>query len=308
MKRSTMVLYASYRPLMRLYSHTRRLPPLRWTIEAFIGGWARRLARQQHLRFPQRTTGGWWWKERYRFEFLMGWLELESVRQVQAFVTADMVVVDIGAHIGYYTLLLARLVGAQGRVYALEANRDNYDLLVANVAAAGLTNVVSVHTALWDKEEDVELFLTAGHSTHSLHSSEETVEHCRVPGTTLDAYLRSQGNPNVRFIKIDIEGAEPLAFKGMTETVARAADLVLLTELNPPALRLGGVTPAQFVQQLHDMAFSVQTLAEDRIPALALTLESPVLQQNTLINLFCRKLPDSIAPTIAGVKQTDEPR
>ena len=70
-----------------------------------------------------------------------------------------MIVVDIGAHIGYFTLLAARLVGETGRVFAFEPDPDNYSLLIKNVSVNGHDNVIPVQKAVSNKTGQVRLFL-----------------------------------------------------------------------------------------------------------------------------------------------------
>ena len=123
-------------------------------------------------------------------------------------------VVDVGANIGYHTLLMAKLVGDTGKVYAFEPERENFELLKKNIERNGYRNVVLVNKGLGEKDETMTLYLhpknKAGHSVFHQHSHWGRQQ---IQITTLDNFLPK--DTKVSFIKMDIEGAEYAAIKGM---------------------------------------------------------------------------------------------
>jgi len=86
-----------------------RLPAraLRWSVTQGV----RVLRRVRSLEFPSRGTGGWWWLWRWKFEFLMNWFEWQSLGWARRLIRPGMTVLDLGAHVGYYSRFLSRLVG-----------------------------------------------------------------------------------------------------------------------------------------------------------------------------------------------------
>ena len=128
-------------------------------------------------------------------------------------------VIDIGANIGYHTLLMAKLVGDAGRVYAFEPEKENFELLKKNIERNGYQNVVLVNKGLGEKEEALTLYINpknkAGHSVFHQHSHWGRQE---IEITTLDNFLPK--NTKVDFIKMDIEGAEYVAIKGMKRVLS----------------------------------------------------------------------------------------
>jgi FkbM family methyltransferase len=126
------------------------------------------------------------------------------------------VVVDLGAHIGTFAVRAAKAVGNEGKVIAVEPGIDNLSFLERNVAANELANVIIVPKAVWSKQGRLKLFIDPTHqSRHSLLWEKNTFSEVEVD--TLDNILSELGIKEVDFIKMDIEGAEIEALKGMTE-------------------------------------------------------------------------------------------
>jgi len=128
-------------------------------------------------------------------------------------VKEGMTVVDIGANIGYYTLLAADLVGKKGRVFAFEPDPHIYSLLVKNVEANGYKNVIPVNKAVSNKVGTAELFLNPSNKDdHRLCKSYNGQEHVNVEVVTLDNFFKAY-NPRVDVIKMDIEGGRWRLFR-----------------------------------------------------------------------------------------------
>lgn len=174
-----------------------------------------------------------------------------------------MTVVDVGANVGYYTLLAAGLVGEKGRVYAFEPEPENYALLVKNVQANGYRNVVCLRQAVSDQSGQVPFFLSWGSEAHSLSadiaSSRRSIQ---VEATSLDEFFRKEGWPPVGLIKMDIEGAESLALDGMKELIKRSKNLRLITEYSQETTRLARVAPSSIPGRLQGMGFKVRVIDE----------------------------------------------
>ena len=237
------------------------------------------LQRGQKFHFPGRATGGWWWIERFRFEILMRWLEYESVQRVRQVIQPGMTVVDIGAHIGYYTRLLADLVGASGRVLAFEPNPENFAVLQKNMPSSRYKNVELFNYAVGDKESVLPLYVSPGNSNHSLiqgYTEAQSVIEVRV--VQLDSFLKERGVEQVGFIKSDTEGAEPLVLAGMKNIAAHSPHLHLLMELNPTALRCGNVEPEEFLETIRTMGFEIEMIKSD------------LSAKESDANMLCRKV------------------
>ena len=255
--------YRLYQRGMDRYESARN-PIARKSIEAMIRLTVLILMRCQGIRFPRRSTGGMRWIWGWRLEFLMGWNEPESVKWCRNFLRPGMTVIDIGAHIGYFTRLFSELVGTSGRVLAFEPHPENVRVLRTNLKRSRYKNVETFPYAISDRTGAATLHVSPGHSNHSLLPGyTETKGRIEVECFTLDAFLSSRGIREVDFIKIDVEGAEPFVLAGMKQTVSQSPQLRILAEFNPQALRCGGIPPAEFIHLFQKMGLEVKGIFPD---------------------------------------------
>ena len=136
------------------------------------------------------------------------------------------VMLDVGAHIGYFTLKASVRTGRGGRVVAFEPNPRTLEILRANVAASGAANVTIVPVACTDSETTLKFYdASAGgnsmvsslsRSTAGLQAQEFTVR-----GRPIDNVIRELGIERVDLVKVDVEGAELYVLRGARETLQR---------------------------------------------------------------------------------------
>jgi FkbM family methyltransferase len=160
-------------------------------------------------------------------------------------------VVDAGAHVGLYTLLAAHRTGGVP-VLALEPDPYNLAALRENVRRAGAANVRIVPKALGERRRQATLFRSRGTIGSSLTRREASDVPIGVEVTSLDDELRGL-ELGALVVKLNIEGAEPLALAGMEETLARCSDATLFVELNPLVLD----RPELLVGTLEELGFAV---------------------------------------------------
>ena len=161
--------------------------------------------------------------------FIYGTWEPEVIGAVTATIKSGMTVVDIGAHIGYYTLLFAKCVGPNGRVVAFEPLPVNFELLKRNIQLNELPYVQTFSQAVFSRNE--EIILTVPDDLP--HSGDASVYHSRgtkqfrVPAIALDTFCDSSGlRPDI--LKMDVEGAEYEALLGAAETIAKCHPKLLI--------------------------------------------------------------------------------
>jgi FkbM family methyltransferase len=178
------------------------------------------------------------------------------------------VFVDVGAHLGLYTLRAAGRIEPDGRIVAFEADPYTATALAANVRRAGLGNVRVVSKAVSDHVGATAFWLSAGTYSSSLYRrpSMASIERVEIDATTIDAEI---GPAEDVVMKIDVEGAELDALGGLTETVAQAKRVVLMVEVNPSALAEAGRTPAELIARLRELGLELWRIdeeAEDVVP------------------------------------------
>lgn len=168
------------------------------------------------------------------------------------------VVIDVGANIGYYTLIAAELVGKNGKVFAFEPNTRNCALLKKNVEVNGYKNVEIIDKALSDFNGTGKLFLTNEDNYGDLRifNSNDNRESVGIKLITLDSFLNKK-KINVNVIKMDVQGAEVRVLKGATNTLKKNKQLKLFTEFWPKALKLSGSSQYEYADILNSNKFSI---------------------------------------------------
>jgi FkbM family methyltransferase len=172
------------------------------------------------------------------------------------------VVLDIGAHIGYYTLIFARLVGEEGKVFAFEPDPDNFALLERNVTANGHGNVVLERVAVSNESGKTRFYLSNDISMNpNICNTYSSDRHIEVECVRLDDYFKNYGG-NIDYIKMDIEGAEAAAIEGMSDLLERHPNAKIVTEFLPVGLKRSGVEPEDYLKLLLKHGFRLYHVNE----------------------------------------------
>jgi len=200
------------------------------------------------------------------------------------------VVLDLGAHIGYYTLLMARLVGRKGKVYAFEPEPYNFELLKENVVLNNCKNVILVRKAVSGFNGKGKLYLSEDNrADHRIFNSQEKRKSIPIDSITLDEFFKNK-DKKIDFIKMDIQGVEPLVLKGMHKILEKNKKLKLTTEFWPYGIQKSGSSPEKYLKQLCSLGFKIYNINENEgklqeINENFLKLYTP--QKHNWTNLFC---------------------
>ena len=155
--------------------------------------------------------------------YIQGIYEPNLVQYIKNNVRPGMICVDVGANVGFFTLLMAKLVQPGGRVIAFEPTSRIFEVLKRNVQLNGLIQVDLEQTALSSSSGKVdfqegpagfEVYNTIGKVTHP-NAIDQSFVTSSVKCERLDTYLDARGLQQVDFIKIDVEGAELSVLSGM---------------------------------------------------------------------------------------------
>ena len=180
-------------------------------------------------------------------DYWLGTYETELQATVDDLIQPGWVAYDVGANIGFVTLLLAKKIGDTGKIFAFEALSDNLERLNAHVEINGLAPRVRVIPGAVAATSEPLRFLVGpsgamGKAEGSAGRPEGHREAIEVPGISLDDFIYREGNPPPQVIKMDIEGGEVLALLGMPRLLAEARPLILLELHGPEAARVSWET------------------------------------------------------------------
>jgi FkbM family methyltransferase len=212
--------------------------------------------------------------------------------------------VDVGANVGYYTLLFARRVGPDGRVFAFEPDPANFELLRRNVERNGYRNVVLSPLAASDRCGPARLFLSGSnagdHRTYDPADGRPSLDIETVP---LDRFFAGYPGP-VDLVKMDIQGGEFAALTGMRDLLARQGRVKLATEFWPHGLRGAGASAAAYLDLLGRLGFRLFEVNEQHWCVARAEperlLEAFPAGQDVFTNLLCVKTGDPVGPPAAG--------
>ena|SRR5256885_4093090 len=166
-------------------------------------------------------------------------------------------VVDIGANIGYYTLIFAKLVGRKGRVYAFEPEPHSFKLLKKNVEENKHQNIILEQKALGNKDGKVTMQLSNSNTEHRiLYDEKSTSELIDVNSIRLDDYFRDL-NSKINFIKMDAEGSEGKIIEGMSTLLQQNKILKIMTEFYPYLIKKSGMSPREFIELILKYDFKI---------------------------------------------------
>lgn len=290
-----------HRILSRALSHTGRA-------ESALRRAARsvraRLKRRDSVVNPVHVQGFTLYHRESSPEWAHGWAtgnyELSTVHTLRRLLRPGMTMLDVGANIGYLSLVAARSVGPRGHVYAFEPDPYNRVVLKRNIRANAATCIEIIPMAAGRVSEPLDLHVKIDESgalstlyvgAMSVHGGDwKTV---RVEGTTLDAWAAARGWPAVHVIKLDIEGAELDALSGASEVLRRNPEVVLIVEMALESLDATGVTAESFIAAFHAAGLEYVRAITDR--DLEPVVDAASVRRLTeghpkpTVNLFCRR-------------------
>lgn len=196
---------------------------------------------------PGKRGFGWL----YNFDY-----EPETHQAFERYVQQGMTVADVGAHLGYFSLLSGTLVGKSGRVFAFEPDPEFHGLLQKNIAANGLESTITpVHAAVGNTETKARFFLGTSTSSSLFKLPDSSGRTVTTDVITLDSFFGNLGWPSIDLIKIDVDGGDRDVLLGMKHVVQRNQNLRLVVELCPPYLQAAGTSPEEFLAHLAHLGF-----------------------------------------------------
>jgi len=157
------------------------------------------------------------------------------------------VVVDVGANIGYYTVLLADKVGKKGKIYAFEPDLANFEILEKNIKANKLENIVAIKAAVGSKQGKLKLYKSEeNYGDHRLYGKEKGIEEVKI--VKLDDVIKEK----IDLIKIDTQGWEPEVIEGAKKIIEKWKPIMFL-EYSPASYKLAKLDGKKMMEWLQNI-------------------------------------------------------
>jgi len=191
-------------------------------------------------------------------DYWLGTYEPDLQAAASHFIRPGMTIYDVGANIGYISLMAARLSAPGGKVFAFEALPANIQRLKQNLVLSGFGNRISIrHAAVVAASKPVAFFMhhsgamgkAAGSAGREAHYEQSLI----VDGLALDDFVFREKNPKPDLVKMDIEGGEGMALAGMQRIMAEAGPIFLIELHGEQAAR-------QVWEQLTAMRYSLHRM------------------------------------------------
>jgi FkbM family methyltransferase len=256
--------------LRRLYSGIRALDRADWPLFRRVPSvWKRRLVRAFFRSADSALTRGepveleglrWSVPDSMRSTFVLQSHEPGVRRVLERLLRPGMVVVDVGANIGYHTVFAASRVQPGGKVFAVEADADNLAHLRENLrlngVEPGVVEVLQVAAGAVRRRRSFHRRPDAGHHGLYPHPTEATLEIVEVEERPLDELIEGP----VDVVKIDVEAGELEVLEGMERILAASPEIRLVVEWNPPLMAAAGLRPTALPQRLAALGFEISVI------------------------------------------------
>jgi FkbM family methyltransferase len=204
-----------------------------------------------------------------RYIFYFGVWEPNLTRWIRHRLLPGDAFIDVGANIGYYSLLAAHLVGDSGKVVAVEGLPAIFSLLQRNLETNKTRNVRAVNAAAWDRKQMIEFYTDSdlpGQTTAIPFWADkhELKEQTQVTAVPLTDILTAEEMKVTRLIKIDVEGAEWRVLAGMKSLLASSRDdLEIIVEISPSALEAEGRKAQDLMDLFGILGFNAYHIEND---------------------------------------------
>lgn len=155
----------------------------------------------------------------------------QMTKVIREVIKPGMSCVDIGANIGYFTIIMSRLVGPTGFIYAYEPDETNFGLLQRNLDINNSRNVLPRMLGISNFYGEVDFYVDKiNFGGHSLVRKGKIYATKSIPVATLDSLLKVK---KVNLVKIDVEGTEPEVLEGMDSILDANPNIILIIEYLP---------------------------------------------------------------------------
>ena len=199
--------------------------------------------------------------------------------------------IDVGANVGFFTLLMAKLVGDAGSILAFEPGTNNLPKLKNNLALNNVPQVTLIEQPAWSKNEKIKFWLDADSSGSNAvwdpgkwfanEKSRQHPESYEIEATRVDDHVERE----VRLVKIDTEGAEQHILEGMEATLRHRKPSFIIAEFNPFGLKELGCSPTSMRDFMYGFGYDTFLIhPEGGLPSLV-PRQTEITYQNGIVVL-----------------------
>lgn len=219
---------------------------------------SKRLFSNRNLYLTKDSYRFWLNPEKYLDQTIIntGIFEEKSTLAVKRLVKKNDIVLDIGANIGYYTVIFSHLVGSNGKVLAFEPTKHYRKILKQNLRVNRILNCKVFDFGLSDRKEQQKICIGDCSATIHWTSDEKPKDTEMIALISLDEFIKSNPLKKINFIKIDVDGHEPLFFKGAWKTLEKYNPVVLM-EINQENYLRAGFTAWDFYDLLKRKGYKI---------------------------------------------------
>jgi FkbM family methyltransferase len=193
-------------------------------------------------------------------------------------------VLDIGANIGFYATILSDIVGEKGKIHCFEPDTNNYNHLKKTTTS--YKNIIINNKAVGPKTEKLKIYTSKELNVdHRTYKPEEYDQEIEIDAISIDDYLKGE---KVDFIKMDIQGFEMEAMKGMKETLKKNPKAKMISEFWPYGLRKAGSSVTEYYKLLQNLNFNIELLKNEKLETLKpeTVLEMESLPEENYFNIL----------------------
>jgi len=224
---------------------------------------------------------------RARYLMLVGDYEPSTTALIKKEVKKGMQVFDLGAGIGWFTLVMSKLVGSTGHVYAFEPDPNSFKILQENVELNNIKNVSIFQLAVSNKTGVAKFSLIKNKpGANVLESRSKTENRIDVKTTTLDEFCREH-NVKIDFLKMDVEGSEPKVFEGMTNMISENPKIKIISEFYSGGIIDVGYSPKDYLNSLLQSGFNINQIDHKKLGNFFPFQIEKLTEKNYHLNLFC---------------------
>jgi FkbM family methyltransferase len=191
--------------------------------------------------------------------------EEKEIELIHKIIKNDWLIFDIGASVGYYSILFSKLAN-NGQIFSFEPARKNYDILRMNIKENNCQNILPQNLAIGDKVASANLLIFEDYAYNSLINTnrQKLIGQEKVNVTTIDEFVSVNKIKKLNFIKIDAEGYEYNILKGGLDSISFFKPLILC-EICQSNLTSVGLKPDYVVEKFIKIGYEVFSINKSEI-------------------------------------------